>query len=253
MRGMKKRGSQKKCLICGNLFYAYFRHPKHVYCSAKCYGISRKVDRKRTCPTCGISFNRVNKKQKYCSLACRPLRAYKKCKMCGQVFYSGQTRKKTCSPKCLSARRTQIIREHPISRGFPGDKNPNWNGGISFLPEYKRLAHKRKKAIRKLGGILRVSTVRRVWSENIKRFGVLTCIYCLKPIAVGKDQLEHKMPLCRGGTNEYENLAVACDKCNDSKQRKTVEEWINWKHKTRALAGEDGIKAGRVAITLEEI
>jgi hypothetical protein len=72
---------------------------------------------------------------------------------------------------------------------------------------------------------LKVETVQRVYEDNIKRYGTLTCYLCIKPIEFGKDHLEHKTPLVRGGTNEYDNLGVACSKCNCSKGRKTVEEF----------------------------
>lgn len=41
----------------------------------------------------------------------------------------------------------------------------------------------------------------------------------------GKDTLEHKQPLSHNGTNLYENLAIACQKCNSSKGKKTEEEY----------------------------
>ena len=69
----------------------------------------------------------------------------------------------------------------------------------------------------KNGGKLTIQTLQQVYEDNIKRFGTLTCIYCLKPIEFGKDTLEHKIPLCRGGTNNYENLAIACKSCNSKR------------------------------------
>lgn len=54
------------------------------------------------------------------------------------------------------------------------------------------------------------------------------CYYCseeldsvtLHPVA------EHKLPRCRGGTNERANLALSCDRCNTLKARQTAEEFI---------------------------
>jgi 5-methylcytosine-specific restriction endonuclease McrA len=37
--------------------------------------------------------------------------------------------------------------------------------------------------------------------------------------------LEHRIPLCRGGTNADENLAFACYRCNDAKGVRTEAEW----------------------------
>ena len=69
----------------------------------------------------------------------------------------------------------------------------------------------------------KTSIVQLVYEDNIKKYGTLTCYLCLKQIEFGKDHLEHKTPLSRGGTNEYNNLAVACQKCNCRKNKKTEE------------------------------
>lgn len=45
------------------------------------------------------------------------------------------------------------------------------------------------------------------------------------PFQIGKDHLEHKTPLSRGGTNIKTNLAIACQKCNCRKHTKTEEEY----------------------------
>lgn len=48
------------------------------------------------------------------------------------------------------------------------------------------------------------------------------CCYCLLP----KDtELEHCTPLTRGGTNQDNNLAMACVRCNRSKGNRTVLEY----------------------------
>ena len=79
---------------------------------------------------------------------------------------------------------------------------------------------------RKTQGIrLTKESLQRVYEDNIKQYGTLTCYLCLKPIKFGKDSLEHKIPISRGGTNFYFNLAIAHIKCNISKANKTVKEY----------------------------
>ena len=43
--------------------------------------------------------------------------------------------------------------------------------------------------------------------------------------SLGKDHLEHKIPLSRGGTNARENLDIACQHCNNKKFTKTESEY----------------------------
>ena len=70
--------------------------------------------------------------------------------------------------------------------------------------------------------------VLRVYEENIRQYGVLTCYLCGKPIIGGDTlrgkSLEHLTPLSRGGTNTCENLGIAHISCNSKKHTKTMSE-----------------------------
>lgn len=50
-----------------------------------------------------------------------------------------------------------------------------------------------------------------------------TCIYC--GIRVDAPHCDHVFPRSRGGSDEIENLATSCPRCNISKNDKTLEEW----------------------------
>lgn len=50
------------------------------------------------------------------------------------------------------------------------------------------------------------------------------CHYC--GTDVGPFEVDHVIPLSRGGTSDPGNLVVACRKCNQSKRDKTPAEWI---------------------------
>lgn len=50
-----------------------------------------------------------------------------------------------------------------------------------------------------------------------------TCAYCGE--RGGKLECDHVHPLSKGGSNDVENLATACFKCNRSKHAKTLAEW----------------------------
>lgn len=93
----------------------------------------------------------------------------------------------------------------------------------------RKFSRQRYKSLFKLGGDLTISIIQTVYENNIRKFGSLTCIYCLFPIIFGKDTLEHKLPLSRGGKNNLENLDIACYSCNASKGSKTYEEYIEWR------------------------
>jgi 5-methylcytosine-specific restriction endonuclease McrA len=137
-----------------------------------------------------------------------------------------------------------------------GSNHSNWKGGISkdrkkwfkdwrlktgrtkkirdiiadsSTPEYKRMQRKKYKYLKKNAGELTVEIIQMIYEVNIKKYGTLTCYLCFGEIPFGKDHLEHKIPLSRGGTNEYNNLEIACQKCNCKKHAKTVEEFVKCK------------------------
>jgi len=89
------------------------------------------------------------------------------------------------------------------------------------------------KGIRSNG--LTIKIIQLVYEDNIKKYGTLTCEYDKKTIQFGKDVLEHKTPLSRGGTNDYENLCIACRSCNSSKGTKTVKEFMEYKDLVKKL------------------
>lgn len=91
--------------------------------------------------------------------------------------------------------------------------------------EYNRIWNKKYRASMICAGELSFQTIQLVYEDNIKKYGTLTCYLCEKPIEFGKDNLEHKHPLSRGGSNLYDNLEVSCKSCNSRKRHRTVEEY----------------------------
>ena len=80
-----------------------------------------------------------------------------------------------------------------------------------------------------IAGRLRVSDIRRLVESN-----PMQCAYCGGSLSSlpGKHEiwsLDHKVPLSRGGANEYSNLAIADSKCNTSKSDRTPAEFKAYK------------------------
>lgn len=48
------------------------------------------------------------------------------------------------------------------------------------------------------------------------------CIYCTSTTQLS---IDHVLPRSRGGTNNEDNLATACRRCNSSKGSRTLKEW----------------------------
>ena len=102
-----------------------------------------------------------------------------------------------------------------------------------------RLSMKTAKANRRaLIKGLTLAIARQVYESNIKKYGVLTCYLCGKPIVNNNDNLEHSTPLIRGGTNDFSNLGVAHQSCNFQKHIMTLDEWFNKNNYTKQKGGD---------------
>ena len=102
-----------------------------------------------------------------------------------------------------------------------------WKDGRYSTEEYRRywnmVMHHRRRV--QGGPALTKKMIQRVYEDNIKFYGTLTCYLCEKEVCFGEDSIDHKVPLSRGGTNAYSNLAIAHRSCNCKKNSKTKEEY----------------------------
>jgi 5-methylcytosine-specific restriction endonuclease McrA len=108
-----------------------------------------------------------------------------------------------------------------------GENNPCWKGGVSNNKEHVKKQRKIYKIKSRGYGFCELKTIQMVYEDNIKKYGTLTCVLCKSDIAFGQDSLEHLTPLSRGGTNEYNNLAISHRLCNSKKSIRTYEEYMN--------------------------
>jgi len=72
-------------------------------------------------------------------------------------------------------------------------------------------------------GKLTKKIIKNVYNNNIEKFKRLKCIICNKFIYKNQWSLEHKTPICRGGTHNINNLGISHLKCNQRKARKTIK------------------------------
>lgn len=88
-------------------------------------------------------------------------------------------------------------------------------------PDLRRATkHRRRALMANAEGSHTPKDIRRLY---IEQKGL--CAYCSKRLR-GQYDVEHVLPLSRGGSNYPSNLALVCDPCNTSKGNKTLREWI---------------------------
>ncbi len=230
---------KKNCLVCNKEFSVIIsRDKKAKYCSYECYW-SPLVE--HHCPETAFKKGHIpwskgtkgimkawNKGTKGIMVAWNKGKKYPQLAGENSSFFGKHLfGKDSPAYKHGKSRTREYINELSKKRRHEKgiSKKYNSESGVSYTKEYKKFQRKRRKAFMKGGGKLSVKTIQQVYEDNIKRFSTLTCYLCYQLIIFGDDHLEHKQPLSRGGTNEYNNLAVSCSSCNRKKHTKTEQEF----------------------------
>jgi len=121
----------------------------------------------------------------------------------------------------------KLSKEHikKISLSHMGEKSSNWKGGISITKRQQRLYRTAHKFRKRSGKPVDLKTLQLIYENNIKKYGTLTCYLCGQSIPFGKDSIDHRTPISRGGDNQYDNLAIVCISCNHKKFTLTEQEY----------------------------
>lgn len=190
-----------KCNHCNEWFkskkYSKTRRPK--YCSSRCSGDSRKVNKK--CKLCGSiienKYSNSIKNRVYCGVECQ-----------------SKARK---GVKLSKEWRNAISIARKNSEKCKGENLYNWKGGKdTALIRAKQSHYKRKNNLRLPMPIS--------YLDRLIEIQNWACFYCEKDLSNYK-AIEHLTPVSMGGDNYEYNLVYSCKSCNSSKRQKTLEEY----------------------------
>lgn len=101
--------------------------------------------------------------------------------------------------------------------------------GLSRTKQYRAIYNLQRRYRVKVAGKMTMELLQRVYENNIKECGTLTCVYCMKSLNFGEDTIDHVIPVKKQGKNEYGNLVVSCKACNCMKNARTPDEVIHIK------------------------
>lgn len=107
--------------------------------------------------------------------------------------------------------RAEVVEEHHSYKIFTS------NGAIPF-----------PTIVRYTGGVLigrikNITRVPKVTKKNIWLRDEGCCQYCEKKIALHEATVDHVIPKSKGGQNNWENVTLACAKCNQKKGSRLLE------------------------------
>jgi 5-methylcytosine-specific restriction endonuclease McrA len=223
------------------------------------------ADRRRRCFNCGSDYlknvTRGEKEgNKFCSRNCyhKFVRAEEKpvfskisfpsCRWCKRLFtFNGKGRRLHCSDRCCKDEGAFELRKSMLAERIKA--RPPEKACESCLVEFTPLLRERaaccsaKCAIRlgrKKGKYKRKARIRSVEHEPISRVKVFesfnwTCPCCLCPTpkwSIGTThskapELDHMVPLSRGGAHTRANVQLLCRSCNGLKSDMTFEEFMD--------------------------
>lgn len=242
----------KTCEQCGDLF-----EPKKEvgqrqrFCNIKCSGKWHYGQRRHefTCQGCGHLFKaKKPDRDKFCSRECafahkaaKPVEAkVLSCKWCEKEFVQSHG-VLWCSHECRKATEAARMREYDKAKKVLKSRRCK-ECGKEFTPEY---GNKRRgfcsdicgsKYSNRVGKATRRARIANApLVDNIDPIAVLSrdkwkCHICGRKtpkklrgtIEDNAPEMDHIIPLARGGTHTWDNVACACRKCNSDKGDRIV-------------------------------
>lgn len=132
------------------------------------------------------------------------------CKKCESVYRKQYRLKNPQKPKYRKLTEEQRLRKIETSI--------LWNKKNKAK---RTLAMAKRRALKKNNGVYLITV------KEIKKLQSLLCLYCGQT----GGEIDHVIPLTRGGRDSIGNLVPACRSCNASKNSRTITEWKMAKRK----------------------
>ena len=74
-----------------------------------------------------------------------------------------------------------------------------------------------------VGRLKKIQRVPKVTKKNVWLRDDGSCQYCSKRICLSESTIDHVVPKSKGGKNTWENVVLACEKCNQKKGNRLLE------------------------------
>jgi 5-methylcytosine-specific restriction endonuclease McrA len=210
-------GDNATC-ICGASFRPRIRNGVAVtkYCSPPCSYTGRTKKVSRPCFRCGVQVTRsrsnIMGERIYCSKKCRRNMVERPCTGCGKLVLRKAhvvrvLRRSFCSRPCMW--RFKIGAEHAC-----------FVHGLSRTKEYGRAREAKRRAWKRgNGGAFTADQILDLFEHQHHQ-----CYWC-REILKNDYQIDHRVPLSRGGRSDIQNIVLACRRCNRLKSDKLPEDF----------------------------
>lgn len=153
--------------------------------------------------------------------------ANKQCSKCSKSIFKKDSQSNISWAKCNTCDSCKKLKQAECSRRYYlKNRNDILNKDISKYQKYYRDSE-HGKLVRRISQAKRRAKITSSLKEYIKYLFTYEnfCCYCTKSENL---QIEHLLPLSRGGEHTEDNVKLACKTCNLRKGNKTVEEYLKY-------------------------
>jgi len=213
-------------------------HPKQKYCTDKCRGLdsSERWNAKNPEKRKQIVYNQNRKRYKNEWVP----GTKKNCLHCNEEFEVRSKFKpdqKYCTDKCNNRAKSKRHYHKNVEKSREYAANWRSNNTEKVLAakdkyyhsdkgkaNYTRKNIKRRSKLKESIGVANLTAD--IIAELHKKYPV--CAYCNREFTTsgkGKRNIDHVLPLAKGGPSTMDNLVVACAECNKHKQDKLLYFW----------------------------
>lgn len=177
------------------------------------------------------------------------------CRICHQEFYSGAANGTLCSQSCKILRKEETDKAYRLTEHGQAVRRKNRKNPITIetrkryeqTEKFKQSKHIRNKIYMQTPAAQELEKKRKLnyyYSHFSKKYNLYnpnaykvtlsdirqlyssdSCFYCNKKLTESEKTVDHKIPVSKGGTNEMQNLVIACQNCNSKKNNKTYIEY----------------------------
>lgn len=144
-----------------------------------------------------------------------------RCKPCGALSINKELRKvyeKEYWDKRRDDKRAIVLKSFNQNKKHHAEKRKEYLKTEKGIASYKKYTQKRY-ALRKSLHAESVD-IQQLFVENGGH-----CEYCKKTLLFSEINVDHYVPISRGGEHKKENLKISCASCNKSKGAKMPHEW----------------------------
>jgi 5-methylcytosine-specific restriction endonuclease McrA len=146
----------------------------------------------------------------------KPLGCTQPCKACSKIDSKKWYKDHIEKERARERERYKNNREHEIARAKAWKKaNPR----PLDLTKKRLESHLRRVREKSQRGVLTKADILLLYKNQKGK-----CWWCQKPLK-GKYEIDHRVPISRGGLHDRKNIVISCVSCNRSKHNKLPQEW----------------------------